>query len=92
MTRSVAFICLVIGVGARYPLEGAAPITVDTKYLLVSVDPTACRWSAQVPDGFSARRAELSGGLTATMKNDWNLLTVDYTPATGQDVEWKVFF
>jgi hypothetical protein len=35
---------------------------------------------------------ELSGGLTGTMATDNHLLTVDYTTATGSDVEWKVFF
>jgi len=45
-----------------------------------------------VPDGFAAKRVELSEGLTAKMATDGNLLTVDYTSATGKDVEWKVFF
>ena len=29
-------------------MAAAAPITVDTKFLLVSVDAAACRWSAEV--------------------------------------------
>ena len=45
-----------------------------------------------VPDGFAAKRVELSGGLTAKMATDGPLLTVDYTASTGNDVEWKVFF
>jgi hypothetical protein len=45
-----------------------------------------------VPDGFSGKRVEVSDGLTATMKAEGNLLTVDYTPSTGKDVEWKVYF
>ena len=45
-----------------------------------------------VPDGFSAKRAALSNGLTATMKTDGNLLTVNYTSSAGNDVEWKIFF
>jgi len=35
---------------------------------------------------------ELSEGLAGSMKTNGNLLTVDYTSATGKDVEWKVFF
>jgi hypothetical protein len=45
-----------------------------------------------VPDGFTARRAELSDSIAATMKTDGNLLTVDFTASTGKDVDWKVFF
>jgi hypothetical protein len=45
-----------------------------------------------VPEGFSAKRVELSDGLEAAMKTEGNLLTVDYKTATGKDVEWKVFF
>jgi hypothetical protein len=45
-----------------------------------------------VPDGFSAKRAELSDGLAAAMKTDRNLLTVDFTASTGNDVEWKILF
>jgi hypothetical protein len=26
------------------------------------------------------------------MRTDVNLLMVDFTPSTGKDVEWKVFF
>jgi hypothetical protein len=35
---------------------------------------------------------ELSGGLAATMKTDGNLLTVDFTATTGNDVTWQVYF
>jgi hypothetical protein len=45
-----------------------------------------------LPDGFRAKRVELSGGLAATMKTDGPLLKVDYTSAASDDVEWKVFF
>jgi hypothetical protein len=45
-----------------------------------------------VPDGFAAKRVELSEGLTPKMATDGSLLTVDYTSTTGKDVEWKVFF
>jgi hypothetical protein len=45
-----------------------------------------------VPDGFAAKRVELSEGLTGKMATDGSLLTVDYTSSTGKDVEWKVFF
>jgi hypothetical protein len=45
-----------------------------------------------VPDGFNAKRVELTDGLRATMKADGNLLTVDYKSSTGKDVEWEVFF
>ena len=56
----------------------------------VTGDPYQLR--IYVPDGFSAKRAELTGGLAATMKMDGNLLTVDFNSATGKDVEWKIFF
>ena len=45
-----------------------------------------------VPDGFAAKRVELSEGLTPAMAVIGSLLTVDYTSSTGKDVEWKVFF
>jgi hypothetical protein len=45
-----------------------------------------------VPDGFTAKRAEAGDGIAATMKTDGNLLTVDFTTATGKDVDWKVAF
>jgi len=56
----------------------------------VAGDPYQLR--IYVPDGFSAKRAALSNGLTATMKTDGNLLTVNYTSSAGNDVEWKIFF
>ena len=56
----------------------------------VAGDPYQLR--LYVPDGFTAKRAELSGGLTAKMAAEGPLLTVDYTATTGSDVEWKVFF
>jgi hypothetical protein len=45
-----------------------------------------------VPDGYSGRRVELPEGLTGAVKTDGHLVTVDYTSATGKDVEWKAFF
>ncbi|MGO9113556.1 MAG: hypothetical protein ACLP9L_30355, partial [Thermoguttaceae bacterium] len=45
-----------------------------------------------VPEGFSAKRAELSDGIVGTMKTEGNLLTVDFKASTGKDVQWKVFF
>ena len=56
----------------------------------VAGDPYQLR--IYVPDGFAAKRVELSGGLTGTMATADHLLTVDYTTTTGSDVEWKVFF
>ena len=56
----------------------------------VAGDPYQLR--IYVPDGFSAKRVELSEGLAGKMKTDGHLLTVDYTSTTGKDVEWKVFF
>jgi hypothetical protein len=56
----------------------------------VAGDPYQLR--IYVPDGFTARRVELSGGLAATMKTDGNLLTVDFTATTGNDVTWQVYF
>ena len=56
----------------------------------VAGDPYQLR--IYVPDGFTAKRVELSEGLAAKMAADAHLLTVDYTSSTGKDVEWKVFF
>jgi hypothetical protein len=56
----------------------------------VANDPYQLR--IYVPEGFTAKRVELSEGLTGKMATDGNLLTVDYTSSTGKDVEWKVFF
>ena len=44
------------------------------------------------PEGFTAKRVELSGGLTGKLALDGRLLTADYTASSGADVEWKVFF
>jgi hypothetical protein len=56
----------------------------------VANDPYELR--IYVPDGFTAKRVELSGDLTAKMASDGRLLTVDYITSTGNDVEWSVFF
>ena len=56
----------------------------------VAGDPYQLR--IYVPDGYSAQRAEVSGGLNATLKTEGNIVTVDFTSATGSDAEWKVFF
>ena len=56
----------------------------------VAGDPYQLR--IYVPDGFTAKRVELSGGLTGKLATDGPLLTVDYTASAGNDVEWKVFF
>jgi len=56
----------------------------------VANDPYQLR--IYVPDGFTAKRVELSGGLAAKMATEGHLLTVDYTASAGNDVEWKVFF
>jgi hypothetical protein len=56
----------------------------------VAGDPYQLR--IYVPDGFAAKRVELSGGLAAKMATADHLLMVDYTTSTGTDVEWKVFF
>jgi hypothetical protein len=57
---------------------------------MVTGDPYQLR--IYLPEGFSAKRVELSNGLTATMRTVGNLLTVDYKSSTDKDVEWKVFF
>lgn len=56
----------------------------------VAGDPYQLR--IYVPDGFDAKRVELTEGLTAAMKTDQNLLTVDVKSSSGNDVQWKVFF
>jgi len=56
----------------------------------VAGDPYQLR--IYVPDGFTAKRAEISDGIAATMKTDGNLLMVDFTTTTGKDVDWKITF
>jgi len=56
----------------------------------VAGDPYQLR--IYVPEGFSAKRVELSDGLAGTMKTEGNLLTVDFTTTTGKDMVWEVFF
>jgi hypothetical protein len=56
----------------------------------VAGDPYQLR--IYLPDGYSAKRVELSEGLTAKMAANEHLLTVDLTSSTGKDVDWKVFF
>ena len=56
----------------------------------VTGDPYQLR--IYVPDGFSAKRVELSEALAGTLKTEGNLLTVDFTSATGKDVDWRVYF
>src|SRR5664280_2577016 len=56
----------------------------------VAGDPYQLR--IYVPDGFAAKRVELSEGLAGTLKTEGNLLTVDFTSTTGKDVDWKVYF
>ena len=56
----------------------------------VAGDPYQLR--IYLPDGFAAKRVELSEGLTPSVAHDEHLLTVDFTSSTGRDVDWKVFF
>jgi hypothetical protein len=56
----------------------------------VARDPYQLR--IYIPDGFAAKRVELSEGLAGTLKTEGNLLTVDFTSTTGKDVDWKVYF
>ena len=56
----------------------------------VAGDPYQLR--IYLPDGFNAKRVELTDDLVAIMKTEGNLLTVDYNSSTGKDVEWKIFF
>jgi hypothetical protein len=56
----------------------------------VAGDPYQLR--IYVPDGFVAKRVELSGGLTATLSTEGPLLKVDYTAPANDDVAWKVIF
>jgi hypothetical protein len=45
-----------------------------------------------IPDGFKAKRVQLSDSLTATIKTEGNLLTADFISPTGNDISWKIFF
>lgn len=56
----------------------------------VAGDPYQLR--IYVPNGFKAKRVELSESLAATMNTAGDLLTVDFASSTGRDVDWKVFF
>jgi hypothetical protein len=56
----------------------------------VANDPYELR--IYLPNGFAAKRVELSEGLTAKMATNEHLLTVDLTSSSGKDVDWKVFF
>jgi hypothetical protein len=56
----------------------------------VAGDPYQLR--IYVPDGFIVKSVELTDGLAAIMKTDGNLLTVDFTSSTGEDVAWKISF
>jgi hypothetical protein len=56
----------------------------------VARDPYQLR--IYLPDGFAAKRVELSEALVGTLKTEGNLLTVDFTSTTGKDVDWKVYF
>ena len=44
--RALPIACVVLF--SLLPMTAATPIKIDTKNLLVSVDPTVCRWSAEV--------------------------------------------
>jgi hypothetical protein len=68
----------------------AAQRTLRGTSRAVAGDP--CQLRFYVPDGFAATGVELSDNLTATMKMGGNLLLVDFTSATGKDVNWKVSF
>ena len=68
--------------GGQRMLRGVSRAVADDPYQL----------RIYVPDGFTAKRVELSGGLTGRMATAGALLTVDYTASAGNDVEWKVFF
>jgi hypothetical protein len=56
----------------------------------VAGDPYQLR--IYVPDGFVATEATASGPTAATLQTDGNLLTVNYTTDTGNDVQWAVTF
>jgi hypothetical protein len=81
--RQMAFDIKELGYnGSRKVLSGLSRAVIGDPYQL----------RIYVPTGFTAKRVELSDGLTAVMNMEGNLLTVDYTSSTGKDVEWKVFF
>ena len=44
----VVGLCALIALSQLLPARAAAPIKIDTKNLLVTVDASACRWSAEV--------------------------------------------
>jgi hypothetical protein len=56
----------------------------------VAGDPYQLR--VYVPEGFTARRAELTGNMPNTTKTDGPLLTVDFIAPNGDDVDWKIIF
>jgi hypothetical protein len=68
--------------GKNQTLEGTSRSVIGDPYQL----------RIYVPNGFTAKRVELTDGIVGTMKTDDSLLTIDYTSSTGEDVGWKVYF
>ena len=56
----------------------------------VSGDPYQLR--VYLPEGWRLSRVGMPTGLTTKTNIDGNLLLVDYTTSTDQDVEWRIFF
>jgi len=56
----------------------------------VSGDPYQLR--VYVPPGYQFDRVEVPAGLTAKPSMEGNLLNVDFTTSTGDDVPWSCFF
>jgi hypothetical protein len=56
----------------------------------VAKDPYQLR--IYLPEGFTAKKVELSKGLVGVFKTEGNLLTVDYITSSNEDIAWKVIF
>ena len=54
----------------------------------VAGDPYQLR--VYVPEGFTARSAELTGNIPTTMKTEGPLLIVDFVAPNGDDIDWKI--
>ena len=81
--RQMAFDIKSLGYDApRRVLQGRSRAVAGDRYQL----------RIYVPDGFQAQRVEASDRITPAMRAEGNLLAVNFQSATGNDVDWKVFF
>ena len=92
--RGVAPAVAEVVAGGEYCVPGGA--FVYPGHTWARIDPDGQIWTGL--DDFARKalkdiqRVELPAGITWTIRTDGDLLTVDFTAATGDDVAWKVCF